>query len=190
MKITNTPDKISLIASDFFFNLRVSLDQLIWYLAKLSLPYPKDTQFPIFDKPDARLIARRTNGVPAQAVAVIRSLQPYNTPNPLDIPTHQLWRLNKMCNIDKHMRIPVHGSTGTVTLPVPIVANGFRFDDDLVMNIPIGLKGEMALDPPVSFFKVVFGDFYWKVSCDFADLEAIYQFVTENVLPRFARFFT
>jgi hypothetical protein len=189
MKVRETPDKISLIAGDFFFNLRASLDQLVWYLAKLTLAYPRETQFPVLEKPDAALIKRRTKGVPVQALAVIEALQPYNTPNLADIQSHQLWRLNKMCNIDKHMRIPVHGSTGVVTLPIPIVANGFRFDDDLVMNIPLGLKGEMALDPPVSF-KVVFGDLYWKISCDLDDFEAIYHYIANNVLPRFARFFT
>lgn len=189
MKVTNTPDRVSLIAGDFLFNLRASLDQLIWYLAKVTLPYPRDTQFPILDKPDAGLIRRRTKGLPTQAAAIIESLQPYNTPNPADIQNHQLWRLNKMCNIDKHMRIPVHGSTGVVTLPIPVVASGHRFDDDLILNLPVGLKSEMAVDPQVTF-KVVFGDFYWKISCDLDDLQAMYEFIANNVIPKFSRFFT
>lgn len=69
MRVTNTPDRISLIAGDFFSNLRASLDQLIRYLAKVTLPYPRDTQFPILEKPDAALIRRRTKGVPTQASA-------------------------------------------------------------------------------------------------------------------------
>jgi len=47
----------------------------------------------------------------------------------------------------------------------------------------------MTFDPQVAF-EVVFGDFYWKISCDFDDLEAMYRFISNNVMPGFARFFT
>jgi hypothetical protein len=51
MTVTSTPDRISLIAGDFLFNLRAALDQLIWYLVKVTVPYPRDTQFPILERP-------------------------------------------------------------------------------------------------------------------------------------------
>jgi hypothetical protein len=106
MQVTDTPDKIALIAGDIFYNLRASLDQLVWCLAKLSSVYPKNTQFPILDSPNVSRFKRRTSGVPAKAVAIIKSLQPYNGPNRDAIRSHLLWRLDKLCNIDKHMRIP------------------------------------------------------------------------------------
>jgi hypothetical protein len=64
-----------------------------------------------------------------------------------------------------------------------------QVDTFFVMNIPLGLKGEMTFDPQVAF-KQVFADFYWKISCDFDDLEAMSRFIANNVMPGFARFFT
>lgn len=62
--------------------------------------------------------------MPPEAAKIIESLQPYNTPNPTDVKIHLLWRLNKLCNIDKHTRIPVHGLTGIVKwdtfIPLPL----------------------------------------------------------------------
>src|ERR1700733_5129185 len=109
IKITDTPHCIPLILGDLLYCLRSSLDQAIWSLAKLTAPYPKGTQFPILEKLNAsarKTFDAYTAGVPARAVRVIESLQPYHRANP---PAHLLWRLNRLCNIDKHRRIPVHG---------------------------------------------------------------------------------
>jgi hypothetical protein len=184
------PATISLVAGDIFYNLRAALDQLVWCLAKSrgTPSYPIGTQFPILEQRDPDRFARQTAGVSTQALAIIETLQPYNTPNSADIPNHLLWRLNKLCNIDKHMRIPLHGATGVITRPMPIAQAGFFFGDNLVMKIPLSMKSEMALDPKVTFH-VKFGDFFWKVESDFAGIEAIYEFVANNVIPRFTRFF-
>jgi hypothetical protein len=187
MEVRNTPDNISLIAGDLFYCLRASLDQLVWCLAKLTCPYPKGTQFPILDHRNAARFKSQTDGVPAEAAKIIESLQPYNGRDTASVHSHLLWRLNKMCNIDKHMRIPVYGSTGFVTLPPSILALG-GFNNDFMMDIPLNLKSEMALDPKVTL-KVVFGDLFWTIECDFEGIEAMYAFVTDNVFPKFARFF-
>jgi hypothetical protein len=192
-KVDPTPGPISLIAGDIFYNLRASLDQLVWYLSRLPSPqrsYPQDTQFPILDQRNRKLITRRTKGVSTEAVAIIESLQPYNTPNPPGAKDHLLWKLNKMCNIDKHSRIPIHGHSGQVMRPESIAALGYRFEavgECFEMRIPLDLKHEMIDDPPITM-KVVFGDAYWGVSCDFYDIEAMYEFVTNSVLPRFSQF--
>src|SRR4029077_9292575 len=52
LKIKDTPDKISLIVGDVFYNLRSALDQLVWSLAKLTRDYPEHTQFPILEQRD------------------------------------------------------------------------------------------------------------------------------------------
>jgi hypothetical protein len=190
METTDTPDRISLIAGDLFYCLRSALDQLVWSLAKLSIPYPEGTQFPILEQSDARRFRMQTNGAPADAVAIIESLQPYHAPDVAMVRGHLLWRLNKMCNIDKHSRIPVHGSTGTLILPRSIIVSmdrGLNYAG--VVNIPLSLKSEMALDPSVPEFKVVFGDAYWGIECDIADIDVMYEFVANNLIPRFARFF-
>lgn len=192
-KVDPTPDHISLIAGDLFYNLRASLDQLAWCLAKLPSPqrsYPKGTQFPILDRRDVKRMRKETRGIATGAVAIIESLQPYNTPDPPGFKGHLLWRLNKLCNIDKHMRIPVFGHSGKWMLPANVATQGYRFeslDDYFEMRIPLGMKDQMTLDPPVSM-KVVFGDSFWGVSCDFAEIESMYEFVTNTVIPRFSGF--
>jgi hypothetical protein len=197
MKAKDIPDEIPLIFGDLLYCLRSSLDQLVWCLAKINATpgYPEGTQFPILDERDVPRFNRQTSGVPAEAAKIIESLQPYNAPTPEGIREHLLWRLNKLCNIDKHTRIPVHGTTGVIvwdtivpfSLPKEFVFK--EFDNDGVMTIPLSLKAQMALNPRVPEFKVLFGDLYWKIECDFPHIEAIYEFVANTVIPRFAGFF-
>jgi len=196
MEIRDIPDEIPLIVGDLLYCLRSSLDQLVWCLAKINATpgYPEHTQFPILEQRDAPRFKGYTNGVPTGAAEIIESLQPYNAPNAIAIREHLLWRLNKLGNIDKHTRIPVHGVTGIVTWDtfIPLTANDFtltEFDNHAVMRIPLSLKSQMALNPRIPEFKVLFGDLYWQIQCDFAGIETIYEFVTNSVIPRFARFF-
>jgi hypothetical protein len=196
MKIRDIPDDIPLVFGDLLYCLRSSLDQLVWCLAKINATpgYPEHTMFPILPELDNARFSRQINGVPAGAAAIIESLQPYNAPNPNAISEHLLWRLNKLCNIDKHTRIPVHSTIGTVTWDtfVPFGAKDVtlqEFDNDGVMKIPLALKGQMALNPGIPEFKVLFGDLYWEIECDFSGIETIYEFVANSVLPRFAGFF-
>lgn len=197
MKVRPIPDDIPLIAGDLLYCLRASLDQLVWCLAKINATpgYPEGTQFPILEQRDIPRFNRQTRGVPPEAAKIIESLQPYNIPNPTDVKQHLLWRLNKLCNVDKHIRIPVHGVTGIVKwdtfipLPLPPEFPLTQFGDDHVMELPLALKGQMALNPRIPEFKVLFGDLYWKIECDFAGIVAIYDFVSGSVIPRFARFF-
>jgi hypothetical protein len=190
--IKPTPDKIPLIVGDIFYNLRSSLDQLVWYLAKLTVPYPEKTAFPILETPDIPLFQRRTVGVPTEALAIIESLQPYNRGDIAAIKSHLLWRLNRICNIDKHRRIPVHSAGVYFLLPPAARQSAEFFDDEGVMSIPLALKpsleGQMALDPS-NPFKVIFGDMTEGIECDFTGIELIYEFVANNVIPRFSRFF-
>lgn len=196
MKVKDVPEEIPLVFVDLLYCLRSSLDQLVWCLAKINATpgYPEHTQFPILEERDIPRFRRQTGGVPAKAREIIESLQPYNAPAPDGIREHLLWRLNKLCNIDKHTRIPVRGVTGIIRWQnffpfgsdIPPLA---QFDNNLVMNIPLSLKDQMALNPRLPEVKVVFGDLYWKIECDFAGIEKIYEFVTNNVIPRFSGFF-
>jgi hypothetical protein len=186
VKFAETPDRIPLIAGDALQNLRSALDHLVWNLAKLTLPYPEGTQFPIFEAPNARLFNRRTRGVPAKAADLIESLQPYNGG---DVRNHLLWKLNKLCNVDKHMRIPVHGAAGMVwwSNAAPFLINGF--DNNLEMRVPLAMKGKVGFNPRVTDYRIIFGDLYWGVQVDVTGIEAIYEFVTNGLIPRFACFF-
>jgi hypothetical protein len=191
VKVATTPDSIPLILGDCLYCLRSSLDQAVWSLAKLRVPYPEGTQFPILDTNNAKTrktFSRYTANVPAGALRLIKSLQPYHRADPS---AHLLWRLNCLCNIDKHRRIPVHGDELIVHFPGmrrPLM-RFVEFDHAQQMtSVPLAMKANMAFDPEVSF-DVVFGDMSQGISCDFDGLTDIYNFVAKSVLPQFARFF-
>lgn len=190
-RIKSIPEKIPLVVGDFLYCLRSSLDQLVWALAKVPGSYPDRTQFPILDHVDTGTFSRCTFGVPTNAVKIIESLQPYNGQTPAAIKSHLLWRLNKLCNIDKHRRIPTDATATTFNFPrfpkqfVPLI----QVDHDKEMAIvPLVLKSKMALDP-IAAVEVFFGDSHEGVRIDFDGLETMYKFVADSVIPRFARFF-
>jgi hypothetical protein len=192
IKIASVPSDVSLILGDLFYCLRSSLDQTVWWLAKLRVRYPKGTQFPVIGKltRDNRgtFKALHASGVPAGAVGEIKSLQPYHGAEPASC---LLWRLNLLCNIDKHRRIPVHGDVVHFNfLPMSeAVGRSIVIDHDQQMvSVPLEFKSQVAFDPEASF-NVVFGDSSEGISCDFEGAVDIYNFVADDVLPRFARFF-
>ncbi len=55
--------------------------------------------------------------MPPVAVSIIESYQPYNAQNPALMKEHLLWQLNKLCNIDKHRRIPTDATIVDFNLP-------------------------------------------------------------------------
>jgi hypothetical protein len=188
IKVTDPPVRLSVIAGDVFFCLRAFLDQLVWALStNATHSYAENTQFPILEKRDDSLFTRRTIGVPAEALALIESLQPYHGPNEPAIKSNLLWRLNKLCNIDKHRRIPLHGAVVEFKLHESI-APYMTFDDDQTMSFPLARKGEMTLYPQAAY-GVVFGDATEGVECNVKGIDDIYKFIADDVIPRFAGFF-
>jgi hypothetical protein len=191
LKIQDTPNEVPLILGDLLYCLRSALDQTVWQLAKLSLPYPEKTQFPILGKDTKQTRATFevcTAGVPAGAKTLLKELQPYNRVDPK---SHLLWRLNLLNIIDKHRRIPMHGDILDFQFP--------KFPRNLVhllnldhenhmVSAPLELKGKMVLNPNISF-DIVFGDAAEGISANFDDVTKIYNFVTDSVIPRFSRFF-
>jgi hypothetical protein len=191
IKTADTPDHLPLILGDLLYCLRSALDQLTWSLAKLTTAYPQRTQFPIFEKSNGetrRRFAQYTTGVPARAAVLIERLQPYHRADPA---THLLARLDRLGNIDKHRRIPVHGDEAIINLPnMPrALAHLLEYDHDQhLVSVPLELKDQMTFDPMGSF-RVIFGDTSEGIACDLDGVTSIYEFVTNTVLPRFARFF-
>ncbi len=191
IKIKGVPDKITLIAGDFLYCLRSSLDQLVWALAKSVGSYPKGTQFPIFEQRDQGKFNRNTLGVPPGAIAVIESYQPYNAQSPTVMKEHLLWQLNKLCNIDKHRRIPTDATV--IDFNFPDFPRKFislaKFDHDAeIITVPLELKEYMKINPMANL-NVTFGDSYESIRCDFARLEQMYEFVAHKLIPEFATFF-
>jgi hypothetical protein len=193
IEYASIPNHVPLIAGDFLYCLRSSLDQVVWSLAKLSRPYPEGTQFPIFDTYNKSTIARfkqYTAGAPADAIKIIEGLQPYHGPDSAAIRSRLLWRLNMLCNIDKHRRIPVHSLVAEFRFPdTPKIAGPqIRVAQNNIVCIPMAFKDQMRLDPNVAT-EVVFGDMKEGVSCTIDGFERMYDFVAGKVIPRFARFF-
>jgi hypothetical protein len=192
IKIKQIPDKLPLVVGDFLYCVRSALDQLVWALAKNPGSYPKGTQFPIFETDYRRdKFLQYTAGIHPDAFAIIEDLQPYKGRDQAEVKSHLLYRLNLLCNIDKHRRIPTDATALDFNFPhfprkfLPSVS----FDHDAQMVIaPLRLKQYMALDP-TGAIEVFFGDSFEGVRCNFDGLEQIHNFVTNVVIPRFARFF-
>jgi hypothetical protein len=189
IKITDPPDRLSLIAGDVFGCLRASLDHLVWSLCTLSTAsYAENTQFPIMEVNKPMSIKGQIKGIPVGAETIIESLQPYHGKDRAAVEANLLWRLNKLCNIDKHRRIPIHGSFAEFKLPASIPKSMVKLDPDGAMSFPLYMKDQVVLHPN-AFFAATFGDTHEGVECDLTGIETIYKFVTNDVLPKFARFF-
>lgn len=191
--IENTPDKINVILGDLCYCLRSALDQTVWYLAKLTVARPDRTEFPVLDKWNSearRQFKRSLQGVPIEAIAIIKDLQPCNRPDVDSMSEDPLWRLNALCNIDKHRRIPVHGLVGDFYWPKSppggLVAD-FDHEND-AMRIPLAHKPYTALEPDVTI-QIMFGDLSEGLSLDVVAVERMYNCVADGVIPKFARFF-
>jgi hypothetical protein len=191
LNVKDIPEKIALVVGDFLYCLRSSLDQLLWALAHTTKPYPRNTQFPILEERDDKRINEWTRGVPEAAVAIIKSLQPYTGQDPTAVGSHLLWRLNLMCNIDKHRRVPTDKNVTITQFPdLPRQHLGLiDYDHDAgIISVPIFLKSSMRSAPTASL-NVIFGDSHEGIECDIKGLEAIYEFVADAVLPKFLPFF-
>jgi hypothetical protein len=193
-RMRDVPDEIPLTVGDAFYNLRSSLDQLVWSLAKGpgNILDPQNTQFPIIgvnDQANVKRFASQTRGVPKLAIREIETIQPYHRAS--SYKAHPLWRLNTMCNLDKHRRIPANGSEAQVFLP-NATAESVQMsssEDKLTVSVPLIEKKRLDLSPTF-FFKINFGGNVDGFSEDLDGLWEIFNFVGETVLPRFARFFT
>ena len=197
LEIKPVPEFVPLIVGDCLGCLRASLDHLVWQLPQTIKPsrYPEGTEFPIMDAPNGKRLRDSTRGVPTEARRMIETFQPYygRQHDPSAIRSHLLWRLNTLCIIDKHRRIPAHSDTSLAMFPdLPPeswhLARLERLNNAYVVSVPLHLESKMRLDPDPSF-KVVFGDSFIGVECDTGGLDDMYNFVTNKVLPRFARFF-
>lgn len=192
------PHEIPLSIGEFSYCLRSSLDQLAWQLALRSGRTPsKDTAFPIHRDRDARSeerFRRLTWDMPCDAVQVIRTLQPYERGT--DFNVHPLWRLNQLCNLDKHCTMAVASDSVNIHSSGPPINAGRRdFDDGIVCGvefaIPLALKDEVNFKPEVA--ETIFGRPIDEPGEPFEVTESqiadIYRFVRDEVIPAFYAFF-
>ena len=184
---------MALIVGDFVCCLRASLDHAAYQMAFLGgIGKPNTaTSFPIvgvYDPDGKRKFNRSTERLPADAVRIIDSFQPHHYGN--GYKATKLWQLEKLWNIDKHRRIPIHNTTLNVNilppLGVPTLYTSTQHGGEL--RFPISAKSHVHLDPTIGVH-LTFGDESEAIVVNIDDLVEIYEFVANDVLPSFKSVF-
>jgi len=185
---------IPILIGEFAYNLKSGLDQLVWQLALLGNHQPaRAIAFPIHTDRSRKTQERfmlATWDLPGEATEIIKTLQPYTRGD--QFKTHPLWQLRKLCQLDKHAMLEV------IHADIPIVASGADGDfvrrelfDGVELSIPFELKDHISIEPQPP--GLVFGKPADLPGSEFAlseaDIAGIYEFVRDEVLPRFVRFF-
>ena len=182
---------IGAILGDFLNCLRSSLDHLVYGLSHLHGTPSKKPSFPIvyiFNDNTFATIAECTRGVPAEAVKIIESLQPYHAPGAYKS-TH-LYRLNELWNMDKHRHIPLDSGGSELIFPNAKNLRSKTIENDhLVMRYSLISKPDVNLDPVLVIPILNFGERAQGVVIQYRDLVEMYEFVSEKVIPRFQRFY-
>lgn len=191
------PARLGIIVGDAVHNLRSALDHLAFQLAlahalahgvALTAKEEKGSEFPIYK--DFGVFntegLRKIDKLSPAAQDEIKSLQPYNRGN--DAERHFLWLVHSACVIDKHRKIvPTLSAFAVPVLGTDAALIGSFKDGDVVGEASDDADPDEDLQPDL-FYTILFEVGPWPV--DLSRLYAIHKFVSDDVLPRFAGFFT
>lgn len=210
------PEMLSLIIGDCLQNMRTALEHLAWQLVLVGGGSPDTrTAFPIFfDDPfapdaDKRLrdrFERSTKGMPPDAIARIKGLQPYNAAHFILDP---LYILNEYARIDRHRTLSVifalsdytgvdvgrRTESGAFVSAPNIVAHDILTVGAFRHGAPLYRFTLTEPEPNVdvkydSPLHITFGKTYEAVGAPAVDvLSGIHRHVQQRVLPQFAEFF-
>jgi hypothetical protein len=193
IKMKATSEPILMLLGDFISCLRSALDQLAWALAHLdtgrvfSSKEERQISFLIFKDKDSTYAMRRQL-FPAAVADVFDDVQPYKRGDAyMDDP---LWQLNELWALDKHRAIPINPSSLNVGFAMDGWENYVReLDDGIEVLFPLsyGLQSPMNLEPHISV-EVLFGEGTFDIPR--ARLREINDFVGNDVIPKFAGFFS
>ena len=98
------PIEYSVRLGEIVYNLRSSLDQLIWQLVHANYKAPSHrNEFPIFDDESRfnKVVKTKLAGVSQQSLATIKEMQPFRK----DDKWSALKIVHSLCNIDKHRSV-------------------------------------------------------------------------------------
>lgn len=183
--------KLAIIAGDTIYQLRSALDHIAWQLALITGRRPYDrTSFPIVDKNTPEKMRRFdsiTQSIPIAAINEIKLLQPYLRGSAYK--TDLLWKLDKLCNIDKHRVIPAHGTVLDFKVPKSVNPSFLALNNEAIVEMPIEVKAQMQFAPNPTI-NVLLGSEVDGLVIRITKLPEIYEYVQDNVFPRFARFFS
>lgn len=102
---------------------------------------------------------------------------------------HPLWQLNKLCNLDKHMIIPIPSRGINVSRPEVPGAEAKHFDQEDAIEISVPEEQEDHLDlKPTSPDPVEIGEWNSDWRLPIHRLSDIHGFITRTVIPRFVPF--
>ena len=177
---------------EFLYCLRSGLDQMAWQMAtpEARTNSPRDIHFPIcedFTGDRKKTHTRILNLFHADVAKEIDALQPYKGPTPAQ--DHSLGQLNRLCNLDKHMIIPIHSRGFNIFYPnVPGVrVDHFDHEDAFEVSVPEEYESQLDLRP-TSPDEIEIGEWNSDWSLPLQRLGDIHSFITCTVIPRFERF--
>lgn len=178
--------RIGLIAGDFINNLRSSLDHLAWDLAGLgNKKRSSEICFPVCIRDTSSTQAKiglATSGIPAPAIALMKSFQPYTRGKAYK--SHHLWRLNFLWNANKHRNIAIHSADSGVLFEIArgVAVEERKFDYEAIVTIQLSAKDKVRFNPRPNF-EIFFGDQERGIQMTIQDLRDIYEFVSREVMP-------
>lgn len=188
-----------LILGDFLQCLRTALDQAVWSLIYHRTGRDSDSsEFPVFPEPlsanDRKQFNRKTDGLTAEAIAYIESIQPYNRPAGTPASVNPLWSLHELNRIDKHRRISVRAQAffvaGRHSFRAGSTDAGFAgmIPERTDYGYDVLCRGTYKhLKPQVTSI-IHFGEDESGIVMNIADVAQLYNFVTDEVLPTLAGF--
>ncbi len=185
----------ALVAGDFICCLRSALDHLTWQMYVAANPnskdgVPKRISFPVYENNSEdiqKAFVHCTFGLPEEAIALIRSLQPYQYKDSHRF--HQLWILNTLWSIDKHRQIPMHSAVSEYIFapPVPKVLRKEDFDDHSRVYFALADKSSVKIYP-LTDARVIFGDDKEGAIATIESFDEIYKTVRDKIIPAFTPF--
>jgi hypothetical protein len=195
------------IVGELAYNLRSALDNLVCALIRIDKPEASCSRrsFPIYTDGDdyEKHAPELLKGVPAEAQRLIKSLQPFERGSAIELdPLHIL---NTLCNRDKHRalrlaagfssgaRFLVSHHTGKPLLPPFGLPRAMFADGPHIVELPL----TPAMVTPYANVKATgknqvafLDDGPWGDRPVDEVLTACVNYVDEQVLPRFKRFFS
>jgi hypothetical protein len=192
VNVDAVPADIILVLGDFISALRCSLDHLAGLLTRIPTGTPNlKASFPIIDEDNPegnKLFIKSTKGIAPDAIPIIESLQPYHSGDAYK--TTKLWKLNRLWNIDKHRRMPFHATIAKLRISFPshVTPIFSGTDNSGKARFVLSDKPYIQFDPAIKII-VQFGDESEGIIIPSDELIDIYEFVNDDVFPKFERFF-
>ena len=148
-------------------------------------------QWPALSAPNPKVFICQTQGIHPDAGPIIESLQPYHEGPDDAYMKNALWQLHTFDIIDKHRPIPFNQVLSDLNI------TGFTAESDpklapspfggAELSVKKGSPPTQIRVPPKPTIR--FGSNEERLSVTLDDLFAMHRLVTEDILPRFEKFF-